>query len=218
MEIATTTLSQAQGAASAATAETSLIGNDFNTFLVMLTTQLQNQDPLNPIESSDYAVQLATFSGVEQQVRTNQLLQGLAERMGLSGICEYSSWIGREALSDAPAVFTGAPLDLAFQTLSGTDSAQVVVYDAAGVEAGRMPIVPGQTSAVWSGEGGGGVQLPAGWYTFRVENFSEGESIGFSRAGAYATVTEVSAAAEGPTLVLSGGVEVSPTEIRALRA
>ena len=75
MEIATTTLSQAQGAASAATAETSLIGNDFNTFLVMLTTQLQNQDPLNPIESSDYAVQLATFSGVEQQVRTNQLLQ-----------------------------------------------------------------------------------------------------------------------------------------------
>lgn len=64
----------------------------------------------------------------------------------------------------------------------------------------------------------GGVQLPAGWYTFRVENFSEGESIGFSRAGAYATVTEVSAAAEGPTLVLSGGVEVSPTEIRALRA
>ena len=48
--------------------QTGVISSDFQTFLTMLTTQLQNQDPLNPVESSDFAVQLATFSGVEQQV------------------------------------------------------------------------------------------------------------------------------------------------------
>ena len=43
-------------------------GGDFETFLKMLTTQIRNQDPLNPMEGSEFAVQLATFSGVEQQV------------------------------------------------------------------------------------------------------------------------------------------------------
>ncbi len=41
------------------------ISADFETFLKMLTVQMQNQDPLNPVDSSDYATQLATFSGVE---------------------------------------------------------------------------------------------------------------------------------------------------------
>jgi flagellar basal-body rod modification protein FlgD len=50
------------------------ISSDFETFLKMLTVQMQNQDPLNPVDSSDYATQLATFSGVEQQVQTNDLL------------------------------------------------------------------------------------------------------------------------------------------------
>jgi flagellar basal-body rod modification protein FlgD len=54
------------------------ISSDFNTFLRMLTVQMQNQDPLDPIDSADFAVQLATFSGVEQQVRTNELLGQLS--------------------------------------------------------------------------------------------------------------------------------------------
>ena len=55
-----------------------------NRFLKLLTTQMQNQDPLNPIDSTDYAAQLATFSGVEQQVRTNSLLADLGTH-GASG-------------------------------------------------------------------------------------------------------------------------------------
>jgi flagellar basal-body rod modification protein FlgD len=43
------------------------LSSDFETFLKMLTTQLKNQDPMNPVDSADYAVQLATFSSVEQQ-------------------------------------------------------------------------------------------------------------------------------------------------------
>jgi len=49
----------------------------------MLTVQMQNQDPLNPVDSSDYAVQLATFSNVEQQVQTNDILRELQSQMGL---------------------------------------------------------------------------------------------------------------------------------------
>ena len=78
------------------------ISSDFNTFLRMLTVQMQNQDPLNPIDSADYAVQLATFSGVEQQVRTNQLLADMQGKFSQLGMAEMAGWIGKEARSAAP--------------------------------------------------------------------------------------------------------------------
>ncbi|MCV2867043.1 flagellin biosynthesis protein FlgD [Defluviimonas sp. WL0002] len=194
-----------------------LIESDFNTFLVMLTTQLQNQDPLNPIESSDYAAQLATFSGVEQQVRTNQLLQALADRLALSGLGEYSSWIGRQALTDAPVAYEGLPVDLHFTTATGADAAQLAILDESGREVGRMDLVPGQTSVTWSGSGYGGAVLGRGNYTFKVESFSAGATLGLSPAVAYATVTEVRAVGPEPVLVLRGGAEVAPANVRALR-
>ena len=62
------------------------IDSDFETFLIMLTTQMKIQDPLNPIDSSDFAVQLATFSSVEQQVKTNDLLASLGQQLGFMGL------------------------------------------------------------------------------------------------------------------------------------
>ena len=74
------------------------ITSDFTTFLKMLTTQMQNQDPLNPIDSTDYAAQLATFSGVEQQVRTNSLLADLGTQFGLMGMAQLATSLdGRPA-------------------------------------------------------------------------------------------------------------------------
>ena len=56
---------------SIAPSSNSALSSDFETFLKMLTVQMENQDPLNPVDSADFAVQLATFSSVEQQVLTN---------------------------------------------------------------------------------------------------------------------------------------------------
>ena len=92
------------------TPTTAAISSDFNTFLRMLTVQLENQDPLNPVDSSDYALQLATFSGVEQQVLTNDLLKALATQVGLSGMAEMASWVGRDVRAVMPAHFDGAPI------------------------------------------------------------------------------------------------------------
>ena len=59
---------------------------DFTMFLKLLTTQLKNQDPLNPTDSSQFAVQLATFSGVEQQTKTNTLLSSIESQLGQSSM------------------------------------------------------------------------------------------------------------------------------------
>ena len=77
-------------------AQTSAITSDFETFLRMLTVQMQNQDPLNPVDSNDYATQLATFSGVEQAVLTNDLLTTLTTQLNSSGLADMAAWVGKD--------------------------------------------------------------------------------------------------------------------------
>jgi flagellar basal-body rod modification protein FlgD len=111
MEIATDpSRTQQPSVASAATSNQAAITADFEMFLQMLTAQLKNQDPLNPMESTEYATQLATFSGVEQQVRTNELLETLTNGSATQGIGQLSGWIGMQAAAEMPVAFSGAPV------------------------------------------------------------------------------------------------------------
>ena len=73
---------------------------------------MQYQDPLNPIDSTDYATQLATFSGVEQAVLTNDLLKSLTTQMNTGGLVDMAALVGKEVRSTAPAYFDGQPLTL----------------------------------------------------------------------------------------------------------
>ena len=126
MEISPT-LAAVAGPPPTTPAATSEISSDFETFLRMLTVQMQNQDPLNPVDSSDYAVQLATFSGVEQQVLTNDLLRGLAAQNGTAGLAQMASWVGMEARAVGPAYFDGAPITVAPEPASFATSAQLLM-------------------------------------------------------------------------------------------
>jgi flagellar basal-body rod modification protein FlgD len=132
MTIAAISPATSSAAAPPSTGQATKISSDFNTFLRMLTVQMQNQDPLNPIESSDYAVQLATFSGVEQAVRTNQLLTDMQSRLQQFGMAEMAGWIGKEARSNAPVYFDGNPVTLSPNPAQGATRAVIAVKDAQG--------------------------------------------------------------------------------------
>jgi len=126
MDLSPTQSPSNQTATAAAQASaTPEISSDFETFLRMLTVQMQNQDPLNPVDSSDYAVQLATFSSVEQQVHTNDLLRALQGQMGTGGIAQMADWIGKEARTAAAVAVNGAPVTLYPAVTTGADSAQI---------------------------------------------------------------------------------------------
>lgn len=193
------------------------LSSDFETFLLMLTTQMENQDPLNPIESQDFAVQLATFSGVEQQVRTNDLLESLAGGLGASGIAQLAGWVGMEARSSAPAQFDGAPLTLAPEPAAGADSAVLVARNTFGIEVSRQEIPLGQDTIEWAGTAQNATPLPAGQYSFTLESYSGGELLGASPVASYARVTEARQGQNGVEIVLEGGVVVPSEQITALR-
>jgi flagellar basal-body rod modification protein FlgD len=193
------------------------LSSDFETFLLMLTTQMENQDPLNPIESQDFAVQLATFSGVEQQVRTNDLLESLAGGLGASGIAQLAGWVGMEARTTAPAMFDGAPLTLAPEVAPGADSAVLVARNAFGLEVSRQEIPLGQPTIEWAGTAQNATPLESGQYNFTLESFSAGEVIGVSPVASYARVTEARQGLNGVDIVLAGGVIVPSEQVTALR-
>lgn len=192
-------------------------GTDYQMFLRMLTAQATNQDPLNPIDSSDYAAQLATFSGVEQQVKTNDLLTALAAQLGTSGMAQMAAWVGKEARAPVAANFTGTPITIAPNPASSADSVELVVRDAAGLEVQRMAIPVSANTLEWAGVTTDGAPLPNGNYTFTVESSLGGEVILSEPADVYSTIQEVRSEGGQTILILSGGVAVSSTQVSALR-
>lgn len=194
-----------------------ILSSDYETFLKMLTTQAQNQDPLNPIDSSDYAAQLATFSSVEQQVVTNDLLQNMMSLLSVGGLGDLASWVGREVRSDAPGYFDGAPLSLAVTTVTGADTSQLEVRDAAGNLKQSHPLTPGQARFEWAGVDEFGAPLPMGEYSFSVENFSNGESVGVTSVATYNRVQEARVDNGQTYLVLNGGHVLATDSVTGIR-
>lgn len=191
--------------------------SDYDTFLKMLTTQMQNQDPLNPIDSADYAVQLATFSGVEQQTKTNQLLETLAARFDLLGMSELAGWVGNEARADVPVQFTGAPVTIAPEPDARADRAVLVVRNAAGAVVSRDDLVLPARTFDWPGTDMTGGLLPPGRYTLGVESHAGETLLGTKPVESFARIDEVRGGEGGTRLVLAGGTEVAADSVTALR-
>ena len=200
------------------TVPASAVSSDFETFLLMLTTQLKNQDPLKPIDSSDYAVQLATFSGVEQQVKTNDLLEGLTQQMGLVGMAQLAGWVGMEARAAVPAFFDGAPVSLSPNPAVSAQEAVLVVRDANNDVVERVPIAVSSEQITWAGVDERGNPRASGLYSFELESYARDELIGTSPVDVYSGVTEARNEGGQTVLILSGGVKVSSSEVSALRA
>ena len=195
----------------------SAVSSDFETFLKMLTTQMENQDPLNPVESSDFAVQLATFSGVEQQVRTNELLTSLAAQFGTGSTAQLADWVGMEVRAEAEAFFSGDPITIVPPTNAEADSAQLVVTDTSGKVVQRLPLEVTGEPLAWTGVGEDGIPLADGLYSFHVDHSADGKSLGRTDVPVYARVVEAQIENGAVQLVLEGGSTVAADTVTALR-
>ena len=216
MEIVTSTPNPNATTASSS-ASTGTISSDFDTFLRMLTVQMQNQDPLNPVDSADYATQLATFSGVEQAVLTNDLLKALTSQMSAGGLADMAAWVGKEARAATPAYFDGEPITLSPNPPVLADTAESVVRNESGVEVQRLSVPVSADPVEWAGVGPGGVPFPEGQYTFELISSSDDEVLTEDPVEVYSTVTEVRAQDGQTILILEGGAAISTDQVSALR-
>lgn len=187
--------------------------SDYQTFLNMLTVQMRNQDPLNPQNATDFAVQLATFSGVEQQMYTNQLLSAMVNQAGLA---DLGSWVGMEARIYGGAWFEGDPVALTPDPALGADAVTLTVRDASGAIVDSRALEPGAQSYAWDGMADG-TMLPAGRYTFEIESRRGGEVLDQQPVAAYMPIVEARYGDGTTLLVLPGGLMVDSGQVTGLR-
>jgi flagellar basal-body rod modification protein FlgD len=159
----------AQPANTATAGPTQTLGE--NDFLKLLTAQMQAQDPLNPMDSTNFAAQLAQFSSVEQLTNINTKLATMTASQASLQNTMASGLIGKKVTVTGNTVTLNGQAVMPY-TLSGDASKVTVsVYDATGAlvkTAMQSQEAAGDNSYTWDGKDQNGNTLPAGRYTFAV--------------------------------------------------
>ena len=161
----TATLSSAESSSAA------LVEN-FDMFLSLLTAQLQNQDPLSPVDSEKFTEQLVQFSGVEQQIATNQSLEDLISLTRSSTAASLSGYIGRNVdVQSATAELSADGVSWYYELPAGIDDVNVTVKDGSGntvyTRTGLDSSV-GEHQFQWNGERDNGQTATSGEYTLYI--------------------------------------------------
>ncbi|MBI1169861.1 flagellar basal body rod modification protein [bacterium] len=209
----------ALAAAATSTAATKAANDkNYDTFLKMMTTQIKNQDPLNPMSADQLAVQLATFSGVEQQTKTNDLLTQMLSQNNLGAMSQVVGWVGKEARLAAPAYFDGStPITLSPNPAADADKAVLVVTDQAGNEVSRTELPVSTVDYKWPGLDSSGNPLPKGVYSFSLDSYQGDSLLGTTDVEYYGKISEIRNSANGVSAMLPGGVEALTSLITAIR-
>lgn len=160
--------------ASSTTTSTATAGlaKNFSTFLTLLTTQLQNQDPLNPMDSNEFTSQLVQFAQVEQSINANSTLSNVLSALQGQATASAVGYIGKEvAVPTASASFDGTtPVTWQYGKDTASASTTLTIVDAKGqtVRSLTGTTAAGTTSYTWDGKDADGDMVDAGKYTLKI--------------------------------------------------
>ena len=210
-----TTASSASAAASAATSAASSALN-VQDFLQLMTTQLQDQDPLNPVSNTDFFSQIAQFSTVSGIDQLDSSFSTLATQLTSSQMLQASSLIGQSVLVPGTSTqLTSNGLNGAVQVPASGD-VTVQVRDSTGALVGTLDLgvqSAGNVPFSWDGNGNA---LPQGTYTISAQ-VGSGSSAQSATTDVAAQVLSVSQSSSGGlTLDLQGLGEVPFSQVQQL--
>ncbi|MBC7477376.1 MAG: flagellar hook assembly protein FlgD [Pseudorhodobacter sp.] len=218
MDVTSTTQTATAAAPAGAATAAAPKASDYSTFLTMLTAQIKNQDPLNPMSSDNFASQLATFSAVEQQTKTNDLLTQQLAQNTQSSMAQMVGWVGKEARVAAPVHFDGTtPVVLSPNPSEFADRTVLVVTNAQGNAVARTGIPVSSADYEWLGLNEDGNPLAEGIYTVSLESYQGDKLLGTTATEHFGVVNEIRSTGSGTSALFDGGVEVSTALISALR-
>ena len=208
--MASTSSSNASSTAAAAntSASQSLAGN-FDTFLQLLTTQLQNQNPLDPLDTNQFTEQLVEFASVEQQINMNTNLTTLISMQQTTEATSALQLVGSTVtVSGNSAALSNATSTPATWSLNSPTPATgtVTITSAAGTTAytGTVSLNAGTQSYTWNGQGTNGQTWPDGTYTLSINaTGANGQAVTVSTQ-VQGTVSGVNTSANPPTLTVNG--------------
>lgn len=199
-------------------AESRLVG-DYNSFLLLLTTQLKNQDPLAPLDATQFVSQLSQFAQVEQMITSNQKLAKIIDSMGAAATFADVGLIGRTVeVAGRAAELKNGNVTVTYRLDKDAVQAAVGIRDADGNLVRTLAVDPraGEHRLTWDGTDTNGDQLPDGVYSFEFGAADDKGKPVATQAYVTATVQRVETSPTGSTLVLSNGIHTPSSAIRAV--
>lgn len=201
------------GASTPAESSTKSLAGDFNTFLTLLTKQLQYQDPLSPLDTNQFTQQLVSFTGVEQSIQQNKNLETLIGLFSANGLSSATGYLGKSVVANSDILLVGEDggswtyalgANAAETDLVVTDARSKIVLQRSGeTEAGEhsLEIKPGE--------------LPPGYYQLTVSATTDNGSDIATGVFLRGEVTAVESA-NGATQLIVGKTPVDLTAVSSI--
>jgi flagellar basal-body rod modification protein FlgD len=202
---AATAASTTSAASQVTVAGSQEIAGNFNTFLQLLTTQLQNQDPLSPLDTNQFTEQLVEFASVEQQINENSNLQTLISLQQTSAATQAMQFLGSSVtVNSSAATLANATGQSATWNLNSAAPAtgNITITNSSGatVYTGTTTLSTGNQTFSWNGKGNNGITYPDGTYTMAI-----------TATGANGTAVTVSPQVQGTVTAVD--VSQSPPQV-----
>jgi flagellar basal-body rod modification protein FlgD len=196
------TTTNSVGSTSAANALTSSVKSNtglqtvnFDTFLKLLTAQLKNQDPLNPMDGTQFTGQIAQFSSLEQQINSNNYLKEILAQRDFGEQTLANSYIGRQVLGPGNLLVKDAATeDFGYKVGKNAQQVSIEIVDNKNGETVRTlrgEVAEGNHTMTWDGKNDKGVVADNGSYTVRIKSRDADGKVVASSTHVYGIVSGV---------------------------
>ena len=206
--ITSTSVSTTTGstATTATGVDNQMIASNFTTFLQLLTTQLKNQNPLDPLDTNQFTQQLVQFAQVEQQMKSNDQLAALVSMDKAAQQTTALAYVGAKVVVDGSTTNVTDGKGTWSFNVTKPATATVTIKDSTGQTAytGTFAVNPGNQSFSWDGKGNDGKQWPDGNYTLSATAVDANKQSVAISTEVTATVDSVDLTQDPPLLSING--------------
>ncbi len=183
------------------------LADNFETFLLLLTAQLKNQDPLEPLDSSEFTSQLVQFTSVEQSIATNKHLESLVSLSSASSANAAVSYLGKEVTADSfTSHLSNGSTGWSFTLPEDSTETILTITDKNGdvVLSKTQPLTKGTHTYMWDGKDTNGAAQPDGDYNLVIRTRNAAGGLDARNAEVTGTVRAVTFENGQPVLEVSG--------------
>jgi flagellar basal-body rod modification protein FlgD len=201
-----TTPSANSGVTMNTTSDAGTLASNFTTFLTLLTTQLKNQNPLEPLDTNQFTSQLVQFAGVEQQMKMNTQMASLISIEQSAQSTAAMAYLGATATVDGSSTKLASGKAKWTFTADKPATGSISIADSTGnlAYSGTFTLNAGQQNFSWDGKGNNGTQWPDGNYKMTISaKDTSGNAVAVSTT-VQGTVDSVDLTSTPPTLSIGG--------------
>lgn len=222
-EILNNYISSTQSTTTTDDTTSSSLWGDFDTFLTILTTQLQNQDPTEPVDASEFTNQLVQYAEVEQQISSNDKLDEITSLLGSNGITPLLSYVGQyvETESTNELVVQNGTAMLGYTLDAEALSATLYIQDSSGNVIATIsgPTDSGMNRIAWDGTLDDGTTASDGVYKYVLTvKDSAGDTVTVDDQRVIGQVSSIETDSDGNVVLKIGSLEVETDDILSVFA